>query len=206
MSVPAPNADPRSAPRRGPRRVGLYGGSFDPPHNGHVLLATWALCRAPIDELWLLPTGGHAFGKALTPFSTRCELVELAFSHLGPRVRIEPIEDTLPSPSYTIQTLEALRARHPEVEFSLLLGADAYLSRHAWKNWAGIEDIIQGRILVVGRDGREGEAERGASEVSVTLPDFSSTAVRRAVAASEPCWWMLPRAVGERVQSLGLYR
>ncbi|HRE90590.1 MAG TPA: nicotinate-nicotinamide nucleotide adenylyltransferase, partial [Myxococcota bacterium] len=113
------------------RRVALYGGSFDPPHNGHVLLATWVLSRAtpPLDALWLLPAAGHAFGKALTPFQTRVAMLERAFAHLGPKVRVEPIENTLPTPSYTVDTVRALCAQHPGTEFSLIMGSDAFATR-----------------------------------------------------------------------------
>ena len=83
-------------------RVALYGGSFDPPHQCHVLVATWALCRGGVDEVWLVPALGHAFGKRLTPFETRCRMAAAAVAHLGPRVRVEPIEGRLPAPSYTM--------------------------------------------------------------------------------------------------------
>jgi nicotinate-nucleotide adenylyltransferase len=187
----------------GPRRVALYGGSFDPPHNGHVLLATWVLCRADIDALWLLPAAGHAFGKRLTPFSTRCELLRAAFQHLGPRVHIETIEAELPTPSYTVDTLRALTTRHPGVEFSLILGRDAFETRHQWKEWEALERLIDGRVLVVGR---EGHGPPSDTPEAVVLPDFSSTAVRRAVAAGEPSWWMVPEPVARLIEAGGLYR
>lgn len=194
------------------RRVALYGGSFDPPHNGHVLLATWALCRADLDELWLLPTASHVFGKSLSPFPDRCELITAAFSHLGPKVRIEPIEEHLPAPSYTIQTLEALRRREPDAAFSLVMGEDVFASRHKWKRWDDVEKIIEGRILVVGRAGRESDTRTPAGtpgspvRFAVSLPDFSSTAVRNAVAAGTPWWWMVPEAVERLIVDKGLYR
>jgi nicotinate-nucleotide adenylyltransferase len=195
------------------RRVALYGGSFDPPHNGHVLLATWVLCRADVDELWLLPAAGHVFGKPLTPFATRCGLITAAFSHLGPRVKIEPIEDALPTPSYTIQTLRALTERDPDVDFTFIMGSDVYLTRHKWREWDQVERIIGGRIIVIGRDGRAGvlaaerdEALHASVKETVTLPDFSSTAVRDAVAAKADYWWMVPEAVMQLIESQRLYR
>jgi nicotinate-nucleotide adenylyltransferase len=201
---------PEPAPAR--RRVALYGGSFDPPHNGHVLFATWVLCRVPIDELWLLPAAGHVFGKSLAPFATRCELITAAFSHLGPKVRIEPIEDKLPTPSYTIQTLRALTAQHPDIDFTLIMGSDVYLTRHKWREWDNVERIIDGRILVIGREGREGELALDDVSPSVnargtvTLPDFSSTAVRNAIAAHADYWWMVPGPVMVLIEDRALYR
>jgi nicotinate-nucleotide adenylyltransferase len=187
-----------------PRRVALYGGSFDPPHNGHVLLATWVLSRAnpPVDALWLLPAAGHAFGKPLTPFETRVAMLERAFSHLGPRVRVEPIEQTLPTPSYTVDTVRALLTQHPHTEFSLIMGSDAYASRERWKEWTTLESLLGGRILVIGREGSPSDGPPPA----ITLPDFSSTAVRKAVHDQSPYWWMVPEAVQHLIESEGLYR
>jgi len=203
---------PKTEPTPPRRRVALYGGSFDPPHNGHVLFATWVLCRTPIDELWLLPAAGHVFGKSLTPFPTRYELITAAFAHLGPKVRIEPIEDTLPTPSYTIQTLRALTERHPDIDFTLIMGSDVYLTRHKWREWDNVERIIDGRILVIGREGREGElalddaSPHVNARGTVTLPDFSSTAVRNAIAAKADYWWMVPGPVMDLIEAKALYR
>lgn len=186
------------------RRIALYGGSFDPPHNGHVLLATWVLCRADIDELWLLPAAGHAFGKQLTPFGTRTELIAAAFAHLGPKVRIEPIESELPTPSYTVDTVRALSARHPDAVFSLIMGSDSFHTRHQWKEWTTLESLIGGRILVIGREGQGSLPEN--TRMTVTLPDFSSTAIRRSIAKGDMFWWMVPEPVERLISTHGLYR
>ena len=81
-----------------PRTVALLGGSFDPPHIGHVLMASWALCQETVDEVWLLPTYAHPFGKNLSDFQVRCERCELAIDHLGPGARVERIEAESQSP------------------------------------------------------------------------------------------------------------
>lgn len=184
------------------KRVAFYGGSFDPPHMAHVLVATWALCRGGVDEVWLAPALGHAFGKELSPFFTRCRMVAAAVRHLGPRVVVEPIEGRLPAPSYTIDTVEALLREH-ELELTLVMGADAWAEREKWKRWSDLEALVEGRVLVVGRG--EQVVDRGAHEV-FTLPDLSSTEVRRRVAAGEPYWWMVPEPVAEIIEAEGLYR
>jgi nicotinate-nucleotide adenylyltransferase len=185
----------------GDKRVALYGGSFDPPHMAHVLIATWVLCRGEVDEVWLLPVKGHAFGKALRPFEVRCRMVAAAVEHLGPQVRVEPIEDTLPVPSYTIDTVRALLAREP-LELTLVLGSDEHAKRHQWKAWDELEALVGGRVLVVGR----GAEAAGLPEVAFAIPDVSSTEVRRRVAAGEPYGWMVPEAVREMIEREGLYR
>lgn len=181
------------------KRVALYGGSFNPPHQCHVLVATWVLCRGGVDEVWLLPALGHPFGKALAPFETRCRMLASAMAHLGPRVRVEPIEGTLPAPSYTIDTVKALLAREPDLELTLVMGADAFAERHAWKSWDALERLIGGRVLVVGRGADAGTAD-------FALPDLSSTDIRRRVAAGEPYWWLVPEGVRAIIEADGLYR
>lgn len=187
-----------------PKRVALYGGSFDPPHQCHVLVATWALCRggaggATLDEVRLVPALGHAFGKALTPFPMRCRMLAEAVRHLGPRAIVDPIEGALPAPSYTVDTVRALMAKEP-LEVTLVMGADAWAERHRWKAWHELEGLVGGRVLVVGRG-----ADTGPNE-AFALPDVSSTEIRRRVRAGEPYWWMVPEGVRDLIEREGLYR
>jgi nicotinate-nucleotide adenylyltransferase len=184
-----------------PKRVALYGGSFNPPHHCHVLVATWALCRGGVDEVWLLPAAGHAFGKQLESFELRCLMLEKAVAHLGPRVKVERIEDSLPKPSYTVDTLSALLSREP-LELTLVLGTDAYAERHKWKQWARIEELLENRVIVVGREGHPVEG----TSPDIVLPDLSSTEVRKRVAANEPIWWLVPPSVEEQIRTHDLYQ
>lgn len=186
-------------------RVAIYGGSFDPPHQCHVLVATWVLCRGGVDEVWLVPALGHAFGKRMTAFETRCRMAEVAVAHLGPYVRVEPIEGRLPVPSYTIDTVRAIISERPDVdvEVTLVMGADAYAERERWKSWPELEALVGGRVLVVGRGDAAGAS--AANEV-FKLPDVSSTEIRRRVAAHEPYWWLVPEAVATIIAHEGLYR
>ncbi len=104
-------------------RVGVYGGSFDPPHVAHVMAAAYACATGPLDRLLVVPVFAHAFNKALTPFEHRLRLCELAFEGLS-AVSVCPIESELPSPSRTLTTLQALARRQPGAELRLVIGAD----------------------------------------------------------------------------------
>jgi nicotinate-nucleotide adenylyltransferase len=185
------------------RRVALYGGSFNPPHVGHVLCATLALCSGRFDEVRVLPVGDHAFGKALAPLAERVALLEAALAHLGRRVVVDPIEGELPTPSYTVRTVEHLQRQNPGTEFTLVVGADAFGGRHAWHRWEDLERLLGGRVFVVGRAGHAVSADTPIDHV---LPDLSSTEIRRRVAAGEPFWWMVPEAVEAMIAARGLYR
>lgn len=192
-----------------PKRVAVYGGSFDPPHNGHVLAATWCAClvddrgEARFDEVRVVPVLGHAFGKRLTPFATRVAMLEVALAHLGRRVFVDPIEATMPVPSYTIDTLEAMAAREPGLEPTLVLGADAWAERHKWRRWSDLERLVGGRFVVLGR---AGVPDPGDVAIDVHLPGLSSTEVRRRAGAGEPFWWMVPEGVAAHITRDELYR
>lgn len=184
-------------------RIGLYGGSFDPPHVAHVLAATWTLCRAELDELRLVPAFDHAFGKRLSPFDARCEMLEAATRHLGPTCVVDRVEARLGGTSYTIRTVEALRAERPDAQVVWIGGADSWATRTSWHRWPELEGSITPFIL-----GREGEPTPDGVEVSITLPAVSSTAVRAAVASGGRTPWehLVGPAVADVIDAYGLYR
>ncbi|MFO0748615.1 MAG: nicotinate-nucleotide adenylyltransferase [Myxococcota bacterium] len=191
-------------------RVAVYGGSFDPPHVAHVLVATWATCLTrdggpAFDEVRLVPVAGHAFGKKLTPFEVRCAMLADAVRHLGPRVVVDPIEASLPAPSYTVDTLRAMVAREPGLEATLVMGTDAWADRRKWREWDALAALVGGRFLVLGRAGAA-DPDDGSVSVDVHLPAISSTEIRRRAKAGEPYEWMVPMEVAARIARDGLYR
>src|SRR4051812_30483853 len=109
------------------REVALFGGSFDPPHVGHVLAVSYAL-SVGFDSVLVVPTFEHAFGKASSPFEHRVAMAQLAFAPL-PAAVVSRIEETLPVPSRTLATIECLRARDPDEQLRLLIGADLLLEK-----------------------------------------------------------------------------
>jgi len=184
-------------------RIAIFGGSFNPPHVGHVLCATLALCSGEFDAVHLMPVADHAFGKSLLPLDTRTRLTREAVAHLGPRVTVDPIEGQLPAPNYTVNTVTYLLDQDPTRQLTLIMGADTYLARHRWHDWARLEALIAARLMVFGRAGVTAPPE---IPVEFTLPDISSTEIRRRVAAAEPYWWMVPEAVADSIESEALYR
>jgi len=104
--------------------VALYGGSFNPPHCAHQMVALYVLETAPVDELWLVPAGLHAHGKPLAPFADRLAMCTRAAAPLGPRVKVSDIEQTLGGESRTLRTVRRLQQLFPEHVFSLVIGAD----------------------------------------------------------------------------------
>lgn len=168
-------------------RVAFYGGSFNPPHVGHALVAAWLRWTDQVDAVWLVPVGTHAFGKGLAPFSRRLAWCEALARTLGEGVRVEPIEGTLPPPSYTIRTLQALQRRHPDHRFRLVVGADTLPSLPRWHRWPDLE--AQFDPLVVGRAGYDSPPDVPA------FPGISSTDIRARLTAGHAVDGLVPAAV-----------
>ena len=192
----------------GSRHVALYGGSFNPPHVCHVLVATWVLCRGDVHEMRLIPVHNHAFGKALAPFDARCQMLRLAFSHLGPAVTVSRIEEELGhATSYTIDTVQALLEMEPDIgKLSFVCGADVYAQRRRWKRWETLETLLD--FIVIGRQGAPALSDDEGEPIipRVTLPDMSSSALRAAIASGKRLPGWLPTAVEAFIEKEGLYR
>lgn len=170
-----------------PRKVALFGGSFNPPHVCHQFVILYALECLEIDELWLLPCADHPLAKKLAPFELRATWCRALLAPFGTRAAVCEIERELPAPSYTIDTLAALRERHPDIEFSLILGTDIRAERARWKRF----DELERRFAIhwIGRQGHDAEGQ------GLVLPDISSHEVRRRLAAGEDLRAFVPQRV-----------
>ncbi len=182
------------------RKVGLFGGSFDPVHRGHLALAQYLLECGAVEEVWLMvsPLNPLKSGTQLSPDAERLEMARLAAADV-PGVVVSDFELHLPRPSYTWRTLRALREAHPDIEFSLIVGADNWL---VFDRWQHPEEILaHHRLLVYPRPGCEVDESAlpdGVVYVHAPLLPFSSTQVREAVRRGEDISEMVPRAILER--------
>jgi nicotinate-nucleotide adenylyltransferase len=176
-------------------RVAVYGGSFNPPHVGHAMVAAWLRWTDHADEVWLLPTFAHPFAKDLAPWSDRLRMSEALAAAVGPWVRVCTLESELPVPSYTIDTLTELQRRHPEHTLRLVVGADILPETAEWRRWDEI--VARFSPVVVGRQGWP--TPRGA----VDFPGVSSTEVRARIRRGDPVTHLLPAAV--RAHALEVY-
>ncbi len=160
-------------------RIGLLGGSFNPPHICHLLLSEYVLETGGVQEVWWLPVHRHAFDKNadLAPWDDRVAMAAAAVAG-RPRLHVNPIEATLAPPSYTIQTIAALRAAHPDHSFVWLAGTDVLSELHLWHRWPELAQVLE--FLIVGRgDDLPPAPPEGRIEVrDFALPDVSSSTVR----------------------------
>jgi nicotinate-nucleotide adenylyltransferase len=181
-------------------RVALFGGSFNPPHVGHQLLALYVLETAEIDQLWFLPCFKHPFEKSLQPFEDRLEMCELLAAPLGPRAQVSDIERELGGESRTLRTVRALEARHPEHRFSLVIGADLVNEVDGWNGGDELRRAIP--FIVVGRAGSQSVGE---GHPPIEMPAVSSTEIRRALAEGKPVSGLVSRAVLDYIYGRGLF-
>lgn len=175
--------------------LAVFGGSFDPPHIGHVLLATYALSVAGVARVIAAPTYVHAFGKPLSEYAHRLRMCELAFAPL-PAVEVTPIERELGGTSRTLRLVTELAARHPDAQLRLLVGADIPLETSRWQGFDAICRLAP--LLVVGRGGYAASGP--------TLPEISSTELRALLARGDDCSAFLPAAVRAYIAEHGLYQ
>jgi len=176
--------------------LGVLGGSFDPPHLGHVMLALYGLCGAGLERVVVAPTFVHAFGKPLSEFEQRLRMCQLAFQDL-PAVEVSPIERELGGVSRTLRLVEALAARHPQHQLRLLVGSDILAEAARWQDFAQI--CQRAPLLVAQRPGFAG------AETAPLLPAISSSEVRAALARGADVAACLPARVRDYIAAHGLY-
>ncbi len=191
-----------------PRRVGVFGGSFDPPHIGHLTVAGDVADALELDEVWWVPAARSPFKveDTLTPAEIRLEMVRAAIAD-DPRFVVRDDEIRRGGVSYTVDTIRAFRDEEPDTEFFLILGAD---QADRFGEWREAEEILRlATLAVVGRDGTEGagiDSEVGTFErVSVRRVDVSSSDVRERVRRGGDVSDCLPPAVLNAIRHHALY-
>ena len=192
------------------RKIGLFGGSFDPVHNAHLALARRALDDLALDELRWVPAG-NPWQKArpMTPATQREAMLHLAISG-EPRFVLERCELQRSGPSYTLDTVRELQAATPGAQWFLLIGQDQYRNLHTWH---GFEELLRRVTLAVAQRVGGGDAPadarvQAAPRVALALPpmDISATEIRQRVAAGQAIDTLVPPAVAQYIHQHRLYR
>lgn len=175
-------------------QIALYGGSFNPPHLGHAMVASWVLWSGLADEVWWTPSFAHPFAKSMVGFDQRLGLVQQLTDALGKGHRCCGVEADLPTPSYTIDVLDALSARHPQASFRLVLGSDNLPDLPRWSQSERL--LAEYAPVVVGRDGYDNP------EGTVVFPGLSSTEVRELASSGRPVAHLVHEAIATQVRDL----
>jgi nicotinate-nucleotide adenylyltransferase len=193
------------------KKVGLFFGSFNPIHIGHLILANYILENSDMHELWFVVSPQNPFKekKSLLSDHNRLDMVQLAIQNY-PKMRASNVEFSLPTPSYTIDTLTYLKEKYPDISFALIMGEDNLSGLHKWKN---SEKLIESHQIIVYP--RLFEDQKPASEllqhpnislVSAPVIEISATEIRNMIKAGKNVRPMLPPEVFEYLDGSAFYR
>lgn len=197
------------------RKIGIFGGTFNPIHNGHVQLLTRYLDALNFDEILVIPTQvpPHKLPKNLVPAQMRLEMCNLAVKHLK-RVQVSDIELLRPGRSYTIDTVNTIKQKFPDGELYLLVGGDMFLEFRKWRDWQKLLNTV---ILCTAS--RNFGEYRGLLEMSELLSEYgnqtrvfdfdvmpmSSTQIRERLMQKQDCKDFLPKEVYSYILEHHLY-
>lgn len=186
-------------------KIGLFFGSFNPIHIGHLIIANTLYDRTDLDEVWFVvsPQNPHKIRQSLIHEFDRLKMVELAIADHY-HFRASDVEFQMPKPSYTIDTLTYLSDQYPKNEFSLFLGSDNLGQLTKWKNYQKILELY--KIFVYPRPGDFQLIEHPAIQlIEAPLLDISATFIRKSIRENLSVKYLLPQEVEEYIHSKKLF-
>ena len=188
-------------------KIGLFFGSFNPVHHGHLIIANHIAMTAGLDEVWLVVSPQNPFKRSASLLNEnhRYHLVQLAIEG-EKKLRASNIEFKLPKPSYTIDTLAYLAEKYPKHRFSIIMGSDGFQNLDKWKN---AETIVKNYpVIIYKRPGFEVENKLRASITVADAPmlEISSTHIRYMLKQGMSIRYLVPDIVKEEIENRGYYR
>ncbi|GJH40667.1 putative nicotinate-nucleotide adenylyltransferase [Capnocytophaga sp. HP1101] len=191
------------------KQIGLFFGSFNPIHIGHLIIANHLVEHSAMDELWFVVTPQNPFKEkqSLLDNHLRLEMVNLAIEEY-PKLRASNIEFQLPQPNYTVNTLAYLEEKYPNTNFALIMGEDNLKSFHKWKNYEHI--LANYAIYVYPRISEETAPEvlvqhPHITRITAPIIELSATFIREELKAKRNVRPLLPEKVWQYIDKLGLY-
>jgi nicotinate-nucleotide adenylyltransferase len=187
--------------------IGLYFGSFNPIHIGHLIIASYAKHTTDLQQVWLVvsPQNPLKPSKTLLNEYDRLHLIHLALDD-DPNLKVTDVEFRLPKPSYTVYTLAHLKEKYPQHTFSIIMGSDSFMNLTQWKNYKYI--VENHKIYIFKRQGFEVENNLGANITIMEAPllDISSTKIREMIRASIPIRYLVPDMVAKEIEAAKYYK
>jgi nicotinate-nucleotide adenylyltransferase len=188
------------------KRVGIFGGSFDPVHNGHIQIARSFLNSGLVQQLLILltPLPPHKRGMEQAEYSHRFEMLKLAFDTID-HVQVSNLEKNLPQPSYTLQTIEHLQRRYPDTVFFLCIGEDSLRDFYEWHEYKKILERVN--LIVAKRPGIDSSAVDPKILEKVIFINHDPVSVSSTQIREKNGEWMnnLPSAVVDYIKKHNLY-
>lgn len=189
-------------------KIGLFFGSFNPVHVGHLIIANYMATQTDLDKVWLVVSPHNPLKpkKTLARDHDRLHLVRLGIGD-NPKLEASNVEFQLPKPSYTVDTLAYLQEKHPERQFALIMGSDNLATLHLWKNFELL--LANYDIYVYQRPGANPGEYAQHPRVRICeapLLDISATYIRDCLQTGRSVRYLVPDAVFEYLEGSSLYR
>jgi len=190
------------------KKIGLFVGSFNPVHVGHMVIANFMVEHSDLDQVWMVvsPQNPHKKKKSLASEYDRLHLVQLAIEDI-PNIKASDIEFKLPKPSYTVDTLTYLSEKHPEHTFSLIMGGDNLGSFHKWKNYEVILDRY--KLYVYQRPSYDVGPLKDHESVTILdapLMEISASYIRKQIKEGKSIKFLVTEPVLAELQKTNLYK
>jgi len=189
-------------------KIGLFFGSFNPVHIGHMIIANHMVEYTDLSQVWMVVSPHNPLKEktSLARDSDRLHLVRLAIGD-NPKIRVSNVEFSLPVPSYTIDTLTYLREKYPKKQFSLIMGGDNLESIEKWKNYEVL--LSDYDIYIYQRPGFENKKYADNPRITIVdapMLDISATFIRNAIKSGKSVRYLVPDEVFEYLENSVLYR
>lgn len=190
--------------------IGIYGGTFDPIHNGHLHVIKQLLSSNRVEKIIVVPSGAPLLRDEPTASAAdRLAMCDLAISKLNEsseysgRVEVSPLEVERDGPSFAIDTVEALMKRYPGVEFAWIIGSDAYRKIDQWHESERLQELLS--FIVIERPDTSGEDDDEFSLLDIDALEISATEIRARLARGESVSHIVPSTVLAHIEKKGLY-
>lgn len=190
-------------------KIGLYFGSFNPIHIGHLIIANYIAQNTQIEQVWLVVSPQNPLKNTSTLLNEyqRLHLAQLAVEQ-NPYIKVSDIEFKLPRPSYTIDTVAYLKEKYPQHSYSIIMGSDSFQNIHKWKN----ADILrkENEFIVYPRDGFSIKQVNNDIEkveiINAPLLNISATEIRKTIKQGKSIRYFVPDKVLEEIEKGGYYK
>ena len=189
-------------------KIGLFFGSFNPIHVGHLMLANYMIEFTDLDQIWFVVSPHNPFKERKTLLNDyhRLDMVNLAIED-DTRFQASNVEFNMPKPSYTIDTLVYLSEKYPKRKFSIIMGSDGLPTFHKWKNQEQITELYHRYVYPrPGSENLDFSSFKNLSVVEAPLLEISSSFIRNAIASGKDIRYFLPPAVFKFIDEMNFYK